>query len=724
MSVVGIDFGSSKTVIAVAQRGNVDILVNEVSNRSTPSMVSFGSKNRYLGESAKTQEISNFKNTVSCIKRLIGRKYTDPEILLIEKDYVGAQLVDINGQVGVKVNFLGKEEYFTATQIAAMYFTKIKQTFQKEQTKGIPDVVISVPSWFTDSQRRGILDAAEIAGLNTLRIMNDITAAALSYGITKTDLPEDKSRIVCFIDIGHSNYSVSIVAFKKGQLTVKSSAYDRNFGGRDFDKVLVNHFAKELLDKYKIDINSNAKAKYRMTVAVEKLKKILSANAVAPISLESLMNDVDVNSLISREDMEKLAQCLFNRITFPLREALDSAGMTIADIDSIEMIGGCTRIPSIKEKISSFFGKPLSFTLNQDEAVARGCAFACAILSPIFKVREFSIHDLTLYPIQFSWEASHEVSDEETNLIVFPKNNVVPSTKILTFYRKEPFTIEASYADPSTLPGSFNTWIGRYHIKNVVPDVNNDFSVIKVRARLNLHGLLSLEHAYIVEEQEIEEVVSKEESTDKEPKGEEKVNGVVFPDSMDVEQEKPETRKVKKLVKKKDLTIVSENVSLDIDTLKILKEREEAMILEDKIIANTENQKNALEEYIYDMRSKLYDLYADYASNEEKVGLEKLLNETEEWLYDEGEDTTKAIYKSKLDDLIKFAAPIVQRKFDADEIERIAREEREMAERAQSQKAKKDDSKENNFVSTENNFLEQDTAHIPSVPDTGMKGSV
>ncbi|KAG5438443.1 hypothetical protein PCANB_002932 [Pneumocystis canis] len=724
MSVVGIDFGSWKTVIALARRGNVDILVNEVSNRSTPSMVSFGPKNRYLGESAKTQEVSNFKNTISCINRLVSRAYTDSEIFSIEKEYIYVPLVDIHGKLGVRVNFLGKEEHFTTVQIAAMYLTKIKQTFQKEQNS-IPDVVISVPGWFTDVQRRGIVDAAEIAGLNLLRIINDTTAAALSYGITKTDLPESKPRNVCIIDIGYSNYSVSIVAFKKGQLSVKASAYDRNFGGRDFDRLLMEHFAKEFIDKYNIDITTNPRAKCRVMIAVEKLKKILSANATASISVESLMDDVDVNSILSREDMEKISMQLLDRIIIPLKEALSNAGMTISDIDSVEMIGGSTRIPSLKERISSFFGKPLSFTLNQDEATARGCAFACAILSPIFRVREFSVHDILSYSIRFSWEASSENPNEETSLIVFAKNCPVPSTKILTFYRKEPFTLDVFYADPSSLPGHVNTWIGRYYIKNVTPDSNNDVSIVKIKVRVDLNSLVTLEQAYIVEENEIEEVIPKDESTNKDTETKEKVNGISSTDSMDVEPEKPKTRKIKKLVKKCELLISSETSALDAAVLKILKDKENAMILGDKTVANAENQKNALEEYIYDMRSKLCDVYADYASNDEKAKLQKMLNETEEWLYDEGEDTTKAVYLEKMEDLVKIAAPILQRKFDADEIRRKEYlEQKELERKAANEKEETNENcKENNdpaSLGKEKNY-DKDDIKLPSMLDTEMK---
>ncbi|KAG4303991.1 hypothetical protein PORY_002644 [Pneumocystis oryctolagi] len=734
MSVVGIDFGSSKTVIAVAQRGNVDIVVNEVSNRSTPSMVSFGQKCRHLGESAKTQEIGNLKNTISCIKRLIGREYVDPEIFSIEKDYIFASLVDINGKVGVNVNFLGKEEQFTFVQLTAMYFTKIKQTFKKEYTAAVPDVVISVPVWFTDLQRRSIIDAAQISGLNPLGIINDTTAAALSYGITKTDLPENKPRNVCLIDIGYSNYTVSIISFKKGQLAVKGFSYDNNFGGRNFDKVLMEYFALEFLNKYRVDITTNPKAKYRVMLAAEKMKKILSANASAPMSVESLMDDIDVSCILSREDMEKIAADLLDRVTIPLKEALKNANMTVADIDSIEMIGGSTRIPSLKERISAFFGKPLSFTLNQDEATARGCAFACAILSPVFRVREFSVYDIVSYPIQFSWEHHGEIPGEETNIIVFSKDSVVPSTKILTFYRKEPFTIDVSYADLPGFPRHINPYIGRYHIKDVTPSANNDFSIVKIKVRINISGLLVLEHAYIVEEHEVEEVVPKDETATKDIKNSETSNDAASPDSMDLEPEKPETRKVKKLLKKKELSVVSENFSLDAVTLKTLKEKEEAMILEDNIVANTENQKNALEEYIYDLRSKLSDVYADYASSNEKSKLEKMLDDAEKWLYDEGEDTTKAAYMSKMEDLVKTAAPIVQRKFDADEIkrkERIAKEEameRERQERLEREKMEKEkeDSKENNnpaFCPKEDKPL-SDNQHASSVLDTEMTDSI
>ncbi|KAI1645878.1 heat shock protein Hsp88 [Daldinia loculata] len=664
MSVVGVDFGTLNTVIAVARNRGVDVITNEVSNRATPSLVGFGPKSRYIGEAAKTQEISNLKNTVGSLKRLTGRSVNDPDVQ-IEQKYVSAPLVDVNGQVGAEVTYLGKKERFSATQLTAMFLNKIRQTAQNELKLPVTDLVISVPAWFTDAQRRGLLDAADIAGLKILRVMNDTTAAALGYGITKLDLPsgDEKPRRVAFVDVGHADYSCSIVEFKKGELSVKSTAYDRHFGGRDFNLALVNHFHKEFKGKYRIDITTNPKAMVRVEAAAEKLKKILSANQQAPMNIESLMNDIDVTAMITRQEFEALVEPLLSRATIPLEQALAEAKLNKEDIDVIELVGGCTRVPALKERIQSFFGKQLSFTLNQDEAVARGCAFSCAILSPVFKVRDFSVLDIVNYPIEFSWEKDVDIPDEDTSLTVFNKGNVLPSTKILTFYRKQPFDLEARYADPELLPGKMSPFIGRFSVKGVKADPNTEFMICKLKARVNIHGVLNVENGYYVEDVEVEEEV-KDEGDKKDP------------DAMDTDtkkgDDKPKTRKVKKQVRKGDLPIVAGTTSLDESTKNALMEKEAAMLMEDKLVADTEEKKNELETYIYDLRNKLDDQYADFASEEEKEKLRSKLTETEDWLYEEGEDATKAVYIAKMDEIRAMAGPITQRYFDKVEADRQA----------------------------------------------------
>ncbi|KAI4133631.1 MAG: hypothetical protein LQ338_000143 [Usnochroma carphineum] len=733
MSVVGVDFGTQNTVIAVARNRGVDVITNEVSNRATPSLVGFGPKSRYLGEAAKTQEISNIKNTVGSLKRLAGRALNDPDVQ-IEKEYVSAPLVDIKGQVGAEVSYLGNKEQFTATQLISMFFNKVKSTASAELKLPVSDIVISVPPWFTDVQRRSIIDAAEIAGLKLLRLINDTTATALGYGITKLDLPtaEEKPRRVAFVDIGHSNYACSVVEFKKGELAVKSTAWDRHFGGRDFDKALVDHFAKEWKEKYKIDINTNPKARVRVATAAEKMKKILSANAQAPISIESLMNDVDVSGMIKRDELEALLQPLLAKATVPLEQALAEAKLKPEDIDAVEMVGGCTRVPALKERISKFFGKPLSFTLNQDEAVARGCAFSCAILSPIFRVRDFSVHDIVNYPIEFSWEQSPDIPDEDTSLTVFNKGNVMPSTKILTFYRKQPFDLEAKYAKPEMLPGKMNPWIGRFSVKGVKADSQDDFMICKLKARLNLHGVLNVESGYYVEDVEIEEPIPEEKEADKKEKKDadeptasspapHKLKGL-FKDAyadakrtfsfgskpltsqskqaMDTSEDKangtaelkPKTRKIKKQVRKGELPLSSGTASLDQASKDAAAEKENQMFMEDKLVADTEDKKNELESFIYELRGKIDDQYAEFASDQEKADLKAKLEQSEDWLYDEGEDATKNVYQSKIEEIRSVAGPIVQRYQDKIEEERQAvlkAEEEKMAKKRAEEEAKK-----------------------------------
>ncbi|CVL01814.1 putative heat shock protein Hsp88 [Fusarium proliferatum ET1] len=673
MSVVGIDFGTLKTVIAVARNRGVDVVTNEVSNRATPSLVGFGPKSRYLGEAAKTQEISNLKNTVSSLKRLAGRQFNDPDIQ-IEQQYVTAPLADCNGQVGAEVNYLGKKEKFTATQLVAMYLSKIKQTAGAELKLPVQDVCLSVPPWFTDVQRRALIDAAEIAGLRVLRLINDGTAAALGWGITKLDLPapEEAPRRVCFVDIGHSSYTVSIVEFKKGELAVKATTWDKDFGGRDFDRALVDHLAKEFKGKYKVDIMTHGRALARTIAAAEKTKKILSANQQAPVNIESLMNDIDASAMITRQEFEAMIEPLLARTHLPLEEALAQAKLTKDDIDVIEVVGGGSRVPALKERIQEFFGKPLSFTLNADEALARGSAFSCAILSPVFRVRDFSVQDIISYPIEFAWEKAPDIPDEDTSLTVFNKGNVMPSTKILTFYRKQPFDLEARYAQPELLPGKTNPWIGRFSVKNVKADGKDDFMICKLKARVNIHGVLNVETGYYVEEEEVEEEVNED------------------PDAMDTDKDAPKkTRKVKKQVRKGDLPISTGSASLDDSTKASLLEKEAAMVMEDKLVADTEEKKNELEAYIYDLRAKLDEQYSEFASEEEKQTIKAKLEATEDWLYEEGDDTTKGVYVAKIDEIRAMAGPIVQRHFEKVEAERQAALEKAEAERA-AKKAEED----------------------------------
>jgi len=675
------------TVIAVARNRGVDVITNEVSNRATPSLVGFGPKSRYIGESAKTAEISNLKNTVSNLTRLAGRTFKDPDVA-IEQQFISAPLCDVNGQVGVEVNYLGQKEKFSAVQLIAMYFTKVKETATKELKLPVNDIVISCPAWYTDAQRRAILDAGEVAGLKILRLINDTTAAALGWGITKTDLPsaEEKPRRVAFVDIGNANYTCSIVEYRKGELAVKSTVSDRNFGGRNFDKALLDHFAKEFKEKFKIDINENPKARFRVLAACEKLKKILSANLQGPINIESLMNDVDVRGMLKREELEELVRPLLERVTKPLEQALAEAKLKPEDLDAVEMVGGCTRVPALKNAVQEFFGRPLSFTLNQDEAIARGAAFSCAIHSPVFRVREFAVHDINNYPIEFTWEKSPDIPDEDTSLTVFNKGNAIPSTKILTFYRKQPFDLEAKYAKPEQLPGKISPWIGRFSVKGVKADAKDDFMICKLKARINPHGILNVEQGYYVEEQEVEEPVPEAKE------GEKKDGDAMETDQPNGATDGKKTRKVKKQVRKGELPLVAGTASLDQAAKNAAAEKENQMMMEDKLVKDTEDKKNELESFIYELREKIDGVYDEFSNDEEKEKIRSKCTDTEDWLYEDGEDATKAVYIAKIEEVRSVAALVIQRYQDKLEEERQARikkEEEEAAKRRAEEEARR-----------------------------------
>ncbi|GAA6009372.1 hypothetical protein JCM11491_004297 [Sporobolomyces phaffii] len=668
-SVVGLDIGQYGSKIGAARNRGIDILVNEVSNRATPSLVAFGPRSRVLGESAKTQETSNFRNTVGSFKRLIGRTIDDPDVE-VEKKYMNAEVVKVGNTVGVNVNYLGEQTTFSATQLYAMYLAKLRDTASVELKAAVNDVSIAVPVWYTEAQRRAVVDAAEIAGLNPLRLINDTTATALGYGITKTDLPAagEPSRNVVFVDIGHSDYTVSIVSFNKGQLVVKGTAFDRHFGGRDFDYALVQHFAKEFETKYKIDVLSNKKAVFRLSAAVEKLKKVLSANALAPLSVESIMNDVDASSTMKREEFEELISPVLEKVAAPLERALAASGLSKEDIESIELVGGSTRIPALKQRIQDFFDRPLSFTSNQDEAIARGATLACAQVSPVFKVREFNTFDAQLFPIELSWEASADAAaDEGTKILAFDVGNAIPSTKVLSFTRSEAFELEAKYANPEQLPGGINPWIGKYTVKGVKPSAEGAKQLVKVKARLNLSGCLSFEGASLIEEGP-EEIVPEPMETE-----------AAAPAEGEAAAEPAAPPKKVRKTTKTALPTSAAGLRLDTSVVDEYKEKEGQMYATDKLVIETEDRKNALEEYVYDVRDKLEGSWKKFASADEAEKLRALASQAEDWLYsDEGEDATKSAYVERLDGLKALGGPVALRFREQDDRPRAASQLREL----------------------------------------------
>lgn len=412
------------------------------------SCVAFTGKNRTLGVAAKNQQVTNMKNTILGFKHLLGRKFKDPvvqnELRSIPYDVVECP----DGSIGIRANYMDEVQTFSPEQITAMLFTKLKVDAAVALETQIYDCVITVPSYFTNAERKALLDAAGIAGLNCLRLVNETTATALSYGFYKQDLPavEEAPRNVIFVDFGHSSIQISACAFNKGKLKMLAATSDL-VGGRDVDFMLAEHFSKEFVTKYRVDPRSNKKAFVRLLAEIEKLKKQMSANSTKlPLNIECFMNDTDVSSTIQRTVMEEICASLFHRIEESMKKCLKDSKLTQDDIHSVEIVGGSSRIPAVKNLIEQIFGKSPSTTLNQDEAVSRGGALQCAIMSPAVRVRDFSVTDIQPYSVTIAFDNEN---GQQTSMEVFPAYHAAPFSRLLTMFRRDSFAVKLYYSDPS-----------------------------------------------------------------------------------------------------------------------------------------------------------------------------------------------------------------------------------------------------------------------------------
>jgi len=506
-----------------------------------------------------------------------------------------------------------------------------------------------------------------------LRLFHETTATALAYGIYKTDLSETDPTNVAFVDIGHTSMQVCIAAFKKGQLKILSHSYDASLGGRDFDEVLFRHFASKFKSEYKIDVLENARASVRLRTACEKLKKMLSANSEAPIAIECLMDDKDVKGFMKRDEFESLSAPILDRILEPLKKAVAEAGLTQEEIHFLEVVGSGSRIPAIIKILTDFFGKEARRTMNASECVARGCALQCAMLSPTFKVRDFQVNESFPFSINLTWkglvpDSENGGTESQQSAILFPKGNVIPCTKVLTLFRSGTFAVDAVYAEESTKICTYT--IGPFQTSN------GEKAKLQIRAHLNLHGIVSIDSATLIEEivaeLSAEQEVTANMDADEVPNNSSAMDTDEVPNNLSssgsqsgTPTEPMETDKVvtSKTKVKKTTVPVSELVhgGMTVGDLQKATEQELEMALQDRIVEETKEKKNTVEAYIYDIRNKLSDKYREFVVDKEREEIVAKLQETEDWLYEDGEDETKGVYISKLDELKKRGDPIEER---------------------------------------------------------------
>ncbi len=596
-------------------------------------MVSFDAKRRYGGVASHTQQVGNFRNTVVDLPRLVGHALNDDAISKIEAEYSTCKFTEKDGLVAVSINYKGNEAVFSNVELTGMFLNKLKGITFAETRAAVSDVVISVPSYFTEKERRALIDAAEVAGLNCICTINDTTAAAINYSMTKSGIAEDASKHVIILDIGYSSTKASLVNFVKGKAVVKLHVHDANLGGRDFDEVLASHFAGLLLQSKKFDIRSNKKGMLRLRIACEKIKKVLSGIQSTKLVLETLYGDEDFTLEATREQFTEFSAHLIDRIEGKLLELLKLSGVSAKQVDSIEIIGGTTRIPGIKDRVQKIFGKAVSTTLNADEAVSRGAALLCAIESPLVRVRQHEIVDVVSYPIKCIWTTVEGVLVGEHE--VFPVGTALEKVYSIHPACELPLVLEAHYSNMSMMPAGTESRIARFTVsalKNapVAPDAK-----IVLDVKINRSGLFCLDDAF-AETQTTEPAIAE---------GDE-----------DVSKLPPRI-----VTRTTDLTFKTESFRLPRATIQAMKEAEIKMNLNDQLVADTDDCRNAVEELIYEARAKLEEEYAPVSSEAERESVSSLLNGCESWLYDEGADVAKEEYVKKFTSIQSAIKPFKDR---------------------------------------------------------------
>ncbi len=418
--VVGIDLGTTNSCVAVMEAGDPVVITNAEGSRITPSVVAFtDSGERLVGQIARRQAITNPENTIFAIKRLIGRRYDDPEVQKAMKVLPYKIVRADNGDAWVEIR--GKK--YSPAEISAFILQKMKQTAEDHLGEKVTEAVITVPAYFNDSQRQATKDAGKIAGLNVLRIINEPTAASLAYGLDKK-----KDEKIAVFDLGGGTFDISILEIGDGVFEVKATNGDTFLGGEDFDQRVIDYLADEFKKDQGIDLRKDRMALQRLKEAAEKAKCELSTAMETDINLPFITADASgpkhLNMKLSRAKLEALCADLLDRLEPPCLTALKDAGLTARDIDEVVLVGGMTRMPAVQARVKKLFGKEPHKGVNPDEVVAVGAAIQAAVLKG--EVKDVLLLDVT--PLSLGIETLGGVF---TKLI--EKNTTIPTRKSQIF---------------------------------------------------------------------------------------------------------------------------------------------------------------------------------------------------------------------------------------------------------------------------------------------------
>ncbi|MDB5167765.1 MAG: dnaK [Candidatus Saccharibacteria bacterium] len=477
--IIGIDLGTTNSAFAYMVAGKPEVIANAEGNRTTPSVVAINkSGERLVGQVAQRQRVTNAKNTIYGVKRLIGRKFTDKEVQK-DHDIMPYEIVKKDGGVAVMMGDKG----YSPEEVSAMILSKIKADAEAFLGEEVTEAVITVPAYFDDSQRQATKDAGKIAGLEVKRIINEPTAAALAYG-----LESKKDEKIVVFDLGGGTFDVSVLELGDGVFEVRSTHGDTHLGGEDFDNRIVNHFLDVFKNNEGIDLKSDKAAMQRLKDEAEKAKKELSSTTEYEVNLPFLTADAEgpkhFEYKLTRSKLEELVGDLIDRLAEPVEKALKDADLKAGDIDEIVLVGGMTRMPSVVEKVRSIFNKEPLKGVNPDEVVAIGAAIQAGVLAG--DVKDVLLLDVT--PLSLGIETMGGVT---TKLI--DRNSTVPTSKSETFSTaadNQP-QVEIHVLQGEREMAADNKSLGRFTLDGIAP-APRGVPQIEVTFDLDANGILNV----------------------------------------------------------------------------------------------------------------------------------------------------------------------------------------------------------------------------------------